>query len=91
VVVPPAPTQPPPPVPKPSATLHVETDPPGAKVKEEGETMCEATPCDIVYVGEAQDSGLEHLLVLMKPDFKLERKLASVAASPLTVKLTKAH
>jgi serine/threonine protein kinase len=80
-----------PPAPSASATLHISTDPPGAKVKEEGDTMCESTPCDIVYVGEGADNGFEHLLVFLKPDYKLERKLVSVAASPVTVKLTRAR
>jgi tRNA A-37 threonylcarbamoyl transferase component Bud32 len=80
-----------PPAPSATATLHVATDPPGAKVKEEGETMCESTPCDIVYVGEGAGDAFEHLLVFLKPDYKLERKLVSVAASPVTVKLTRAR
>jgi serine/threonine-protein kinase len=76
--------------PKPTATLHVETMPPGAKVKEEGDTMCDATPCDIVYSGEGASPSVEHLLVFMKPDYKLERKLVTVDISPVRVKLTKA-
>lgn len=78
------------PAPKPTATLHVETIPPGAKVKEEGDTMCDATPCDIVYSGEGASPSTEHLLVFMKPDYKLERKLVTVDISPVRIKLTKA-
>jgi hypothetical protein len=88
---PPVAAAPLPPAPSASATLHISTDPPGAKVQEEGDTMCESTPCDIVYVGDGADSGFEHLLVFLKPDYKLERKLVSVAASPVTVKLTRAR
>ncbi len=77
--------------PKPTATLRIETDPPGAKVNEEGETMCPATPCDIVYVGEAADPSAEHLLAFLLPGYKLERKVATVTGSPVTVKLTKAR
>jgi serine/threonine-protein kinase len=77
-------------VPTPTAKLHVETVPPGAKVKEEGETMCEATPCDIAYSGEGASPAFEHLLVFMKPDYKLERKLAKADGNPVTVRLTKA-
>lgn len=87
----PPPPPPPPPPPKPTATLHIETDPPGAKVKEDGETMCEATPCDIVYTGEQADPTNEHLLSFLKSDYKLERKIVKVSASPLTVKMTKAR
>jgi serine/threonine-protein kinase len=81
---------PPPPTPAPKATLHVETVPPGAKVKEEGETLCEATPCDIVYTGDAAEGGVEHLLVFMKADYKLERKVVTPAGPPVQVKLIKA-
>jgi serine/threonine-protein kinase len=87
----PPPAPPPPPAPKVTATLHVETDPPGAKVKEEGDLMCEATPCDIVYTGEQADPTYEHLLTFLKSDYKLERKLVKVSASPLSVKLTRAR
>jgi len=87
----PPPPPPPPPPPKPTATLHIDTDPPGAKVKEEGETMCEATPCDVVYTGEQADLTYEHLLTFLKADYKLERKIVKVSASPLTVKMTKAR
>jgi serine/threonine-protein kinase len=79
------------PAPKPRATLHVETDPPGAKVNEEGETLCAATPCDIVYVGEGADPGAEHLLAFLLPGYKLERKVAPMTGSPVSVKLTKAR
>jgi serine/threonine-protein kinase len=94
---PPASPLPPPPAstvaapPKPKVTLHVETDPPGAKVKEEGDLVCEATPCDIVYTGEQADPTYEHLLTFLKSDYKLERKLVKVSASPFSVKLTRAR
>lgn len=74
-----------------AATLHVDTTPEGAKVKEEGDTLCEATPCDIAYSGEGASPSFEHLLVFMKADYKVERKLVTVAVSPVQVKLTKAH
>jgi hypothetical protein len=61
------------------------------KVKEEGNTMCEATPCDIVYTGDQADPTYEHLLTFLKADYKLERKIAKVSASPLSVKMTRAH
>jgi eukaryotic-like serine/threonine-protein kinase len=87
---PPAPP-PPPPAPKVTATLHVDTDPPGVKVKEEGEVVCPATPCDIVYVGDQADPAFEHLLTFLKADYKLERKIVKLSASPLSVKLTRAR
>jgi serine/threonine-protein kinase len=89
---PPAPSPsaaPPPPPPVPTVILHVNTDPPGARIKEDDATVCAATPCDIIYKGDAADPTIEHLLVIQKSDYKVERKLAKVSASPLTVKLTK--
>jgi len=77
--------------PKVTATLHVETEPPGAKVKEEGDIVCETTPCDIAYTGEQADPTYEHLLTFLKSDYRLERKLVKVGASPLTVKMTRAR
>jgi serine/threonine protein kinase len=77
--------------PKATATVHIETDPPGAKVNEEGETMCEATPCDVVYTGPGADPATEHLLAFLLPGYKLERKVAHVAGTPVTVTLTKAR
>ena len=76
---------------KPTATLHVETDPPGAKVNEEGETLCAATPCDIVYVGDAADPSVEHMLAFLLPGYRLERKVTAATASPVMLKLTRAH
>jgi serine/threonine-protein kinase len=71
-----------------SAVVHVVTDPPGARVKEEGETLCEATPCDVVYRGRAAEPATEHLLALHLPGYKLEQTVATTAA-PVSVKLTK--
>ncbi len=74
----------------PNVTLHLETLPEGARVKEEGETLCEATPCDVVYKGEAASPKTEHLLVFMKADYKLERKVATADLGSLSVKLSHA-
>jgi serine/threonine-protein kinase len=73
------------------ATVHVETVPDGAKVKEEGDLLCAATPCDVAYVGEAASPTAEHLLVFMKPDYKLERRVVRADGSPVRVSLTKAR
>jgi serine/threonine protein kinase len=74
-----------------TATIHVTSDPPGAKVKEEGDTMCASTPCDIVYSGPAADPSVEHMLAFLLPGYRLERKVTTVTASAVTVKLTKAR
>jgi eukaryotic-like serine/threonine-protein kinase len=84
-------TPPPPPQPRLTATVHVETEPPGAKVNEEGETMCLSTPCDIVYVGHAADPSVEHMLAFLLPGYRLESKVTTASGSPVTVTLTKAH
>lgn len=79
------------PAPRATASLHVETDPPGARIREDGETVCAATPCDVVYTGDGADARVEHLLEIAKPDYKLEKRIVSVGASPLRVKLTRAR
>ena len=78
------------PAPERTAVVHVVTDPPGAKVKEEGETLCEATPCDVLYRGAAADPSAEHMLALLLPGYRLERALTT-AASPVVVKLSKSR
>jgi serine/threonine-protein kinase len=75
----------------PTGTLHVDTIPSGAKVKEEGDTKCESTPCDIVYSGAQADPTYEHLLTLTKADYKVERKLVKLGASPLNVRMSPAR
>jgi serine/threonine-protein kinase len=75
--------------PVPTAVLHVITDPPGARVKEDNLVVCAPTPCDIVYHGAQADPTIEHLLRIEKADYDVAKKLAKVSASPLTVKLTK--
>jgi hypothetical protein len=69
----------------------VETDPPGAKVNEEGEMMCPSTPCDIVYVGHAADPSVDHMLAFLLPGYRLERRVTPPTGSHIVVKLTKAH
>jgi eukaryotic-like serine/threonine-protein kinase len=73
-----------------TAVVHVTTDPPGAKVKEEGETLCETTPCDVVYRGAAADPTTEHLLAVLLPGYKLETAIAR-PPSPVAVKLTRSR
>jgi hypothetical protein len=70
--------------------VHVETDPPGARVKEEGDLLCNATPCDVSYTGDAAAPGAEHLLVFLKSGYKMEHKIVRPGAPRLRVKLTPA-
>ena len=74
-----------------TAVVHVTSDPPGARVKEEGEALCEATPCDIVYRGAAAAPGTEHLLMLLLPGYKLETAIATPTSSAISIKLTRSH
>ncbi len=75
--------------PVPTVILHVITDPPGARVKEDNLVICASTPCDIIYKGEQADPTIEHLLVIQKADYEVAKKIAKTSASPLTVKLNK--
>jgi serine/threonine-protein kinase len=80
-----APAPPPPPVA--TIVLRVETEPPGAKVKEDDAEVCAATPCDIEYKGDQADAGIEHLLVIQKPHYKVEKKLVHAGGGPVVIKL----
>jgi len=69
----PAPTAPAPPAPVTSTlSVHFITDPPGASVKENGEELCAATPCDY---GFKADMSLEHKVVLSRPGFRPETRV----------------
>lgn len=90
---PPPSTSTPPPPPKPKATLHVVTDPPGARVLEESLERCKETPCDIVYEGAEASAMFEHMLEFRKSDYKVLKKSFSFAgdAGTVTVKMAKAN
>ena len=77
------------PPPVPTVVLHVETDPSGARIKEDGLEICAATPCDIVYKGDANDGGTEHLLEFTKSEYKVERKLVKATRYPYFLKMTR--
>jgi len=80
-----------PPEPVQTAVVHFDSDPQGARVKEDDAVVCESTPCDIQYKGPAADPTIEHLYVVTKHGFEVEKKLAKIWASPITVKLSKGH
>ncbi len=48
--------------------VRVETDPPGASVSENGTELCNATPCQVTWKGDATKA--EHKLTLNKKGFK---------------------
>jgi len=72
------------------AVLEIVTEPPGARVKEDGLELCASTPCRVTFRGEAADAKLEHLLEVLKPDYRLEKKLVRTGAGSVTIKLSKA-
>jgi len=73
-----------------TAVLEIVTEPPGARVKEDGLELCASTPCRVTFRGEAADAKLEHLLEVLKPDYRLEKKLVKTGAGTVTIKLSKA-
>ena len=72
-----------------TATLHVVTEPPGARIKEDDLTVCEETPCDIRYKGADADPKVEHLLMFVKPNYRVEKKIVRVTGETVTLKMTK--
>jgi eukaryotic-like serine/threonine-protein kinase len=81
-VVTPAVTTPPPPV---VTTLSVRfvSDPPGASVKEDGQELCAATPCEHAF---AADMSAEHKVTIAKNGFRADTR--TVKASDAEVRVT---
>ena len=79
-------TAPPPPV---VTTLSVRfvTDPPGASVKEDGQELCAATPCDHAF---SADMSVEHKVVIAKNGFKADTRMVKASDSEVRVSLTAA-
>jgi eukaryotic-like serine/threonine-protein kinase len=73
-----------------SVKLEVATEPPGARVHEDGLEVCATTPCEITYSGDPSEAQVEHLLVITKSDYKVERKLVKSSAHALALKLSRA-
>ncbi|WP_394830453.1 protein kinase [Pendulispora rubella] len=48
--------------------IHVESDPPGAIVSEDGQELCASTPCDVMLSG--QKATREHRFTMEKKGFK---------------------
>jgi serine/threonine-protein kinase len=69
----------------PPATLSVVTDPPGARVREDGVDVCDSTPCEIAY--EGLDVAKEHKLVLLRSGYRVETRTAKAAEGRVSVKL----
>jgi serine/threonine protein kinase len=88
-LAPPTVSAPPPPKPVPTRTLRIVTEPPGARVKEDDLEICASTPCEVVYKGDAAGEKVEHLLVITKPGYRVERKLAKATPEPFELKLSR--
>jgi eukaryotic-like serine/threonine-protein kinase len=71
------------------ARVLVTSDPPGAKVSEEGKDACAPTPCDVVFEGEAADSSRVHKILVAKNGFRPETRSVRSTDAPLHVKLAK--
>jgi eukaryotic-like serine/threonine-protein kinase len=71
------------------ARVLITSDPPGAKVTEDGKDACAPTPCDVVFEGDAADSSRMHKLVISKTGFQPETRGVRSTDAPLHVKLVK--
>jgi serine/threonine protein kinase len=69
-------------------SVKVESDPSGASVSEGSTEICGATPCDVVWKGEAAKG--EHRLQLSKKGFKTSKLTVSATDTKVTSKLDSA-
>jgi serine/threonine-protein kinase len=70
--------------------MRIDSEPPGASVRENGVEICSATPCDVVYNGDDTDPIKEHRLSFSKPGFRPETKSVRIADAPIKIKLARA-
>jgi eukaryotic-like serine/threonine-protein kinase len=85
------PATPPPTVaPERRSTLHVETEPTGAAVKENGVEVCAKTPCDIRYEGNDARAFTEHSLLVALSGYKTETKVVRADEGDVRLALTRA-
>jgi serine/threonine-protein kinase len=78
-------TRPPIAAPSPPIKLSVATDPPGARVREDGVDVCGGTPCEIAY--EGVDLAKEHKLTLLRPGYRAETRTVKASDGHVSVKL----
>jgi serine/threonine-protein kinase len=69
--------------------VRINSDPPGATVKEDGVELCGSTPCDIVYKGPDADPSRDHVLAVGRPGFRPERAVVKGSDASIVVHLTK--
>jgi eukaryotic-like serine/threonine-protein kinase len=75
----------PPPAPS-SAKVRINSEPPGATVKEDGKELCAATPCDHDF---DPDPSKDHKLAFTKSGYRAEVRTVHVGDTPVTVRLSK--
>jgi len=68
------------------ASLHVTTDPPGASVREDNKELCAATPCDVIWKGEASEPTKQHKLFLSRNGSRPEMRVVKPTDPPLHVR-----
>jgi hypothetical protein len=81
------PVAPPPIAPAPKLSVHFQTDPPGASVKENNNELCPATPCDYSFSG---DAAAEHKVVIARPGFRPETRVVHGSDAQVAVTLAAA-
>jgi serine/threonine-protein kinase len=69
------------------ARFRIDTEPPGASVREEGVELCSSTPCDILYKGADAEPTRNHKLTVLRPGYHSETRTVTVRDSPVTWKL----
>ena len=65
-----------------TAVITIDTDPPGARVKEDGNVKCHPTPCDITYRGNDADASVEHLLEVTLDGYQREKVTVHADGKP---------
>ena len=73
-----------------SVTFRVTSEPAGAQVRENGVELCTATPCDLLFRGEAAASGREHRLTILRAGFRAETTTVHPEEGSASVHLTRA-
>ena len=69
------------------ARLRVESDPPGASVREDGVEVCTATPCYITYDGAEASPSASHMLAVTKNGFRPTSVDAKTADARVSIAL----
>jgi serine/threonine protein kinase len=74
-----------------SVTFRVTSEPAGAQVREDGVELCTATPCDLLFRGDAAATGHAHHLTVMRAGYRTETLTVHPEEATATVHLTYAR